>query len=53
MEMMTRTIVRRYFEDVLGGGRLDLLPDLVAPDYVDHTARVGKAPGPARRCTPS
>ncbi len=40
-------VVRRYFEEVLGGGRLDLLNELVAPDYVDHTARPGRAPGAA------
>jgi steroid delta-isomerase-like uncharacterized protein len=40
-------VVRRYFEEVLGGGRLDLLNELVAPDYVDHTARPGRASGAA------
>jgi steroid delta-isomerase-like uncharacterized protein len=40
-------VVRRYFEEVLGGGRLDRLNELVAPDYVDHTARPGRAPGAA------
>jgi predicted ester cyclase len=38
-------VVRRYFEDVLGGGRLDLLNELVAPVYVDHTAQPGRSPG--------
>jgi predicted ester cyclase len=38
-------MVRRYFEDVLGGGRLDLLNELVAPVYVDHTAQPGRSPG--------
>jgi hypothetical protein len=40
-------VVRRYFEEVLGGGRLDLVNELVAPDYVDRTARPGRAPGAA------
>jgi steroid delta-isomerase-like uncharacterized protein len=40
-------VVRRYFEVILGTGRLDLLNDLVAPEYVDHTARPGRAPGAA------
>jgi steroid delta-isomerase-like uncharacterized protein len=40
-------VVRRYFEEVLGGGRLDLLNELIAPEYVDHTARPGRAPGSA------
>jgi steroid delta-isomerase-like uncharacterized protein len=40
-------VVRRYFEEVLGAGRVDLLNELVAPDYVDHTGRSGRAPGAA------
>lgn len=38
-------VVRRYFEDVLSGGRLDLLNELVTPGYVDHTAQPGRSPG--------
>jgi hypothetical protein len=44
-------VVRRYFEEVLGAGRVDLLNELVAPDYVDHAARSGRRlarPGYAR-----
>lgn len=41
------TVVRRHFEEVLGDGRLDLLEELVASDYVDRTARVGRLPGVA------
>jgi steroid delta-isomerase-like uncharacterized protein len=40
-------VVRRYFEEILGTGRLDLLNELVAPEYVDHTARPGRASGTA------
>jgi predicted ester cyclase len=40
-------VARRTFEEVLGTGRLDLLNELVAPGYVDHTARPGRAPGAA------
>jgi steroid delta-isomerase-like uncharacterized protein len=40
-------VVRRYLEDVLGGGQLDLLDEVVASEYVDHTARPGRSPGPA------
>ncbi len=40
-------VVRRYFEEVLGAGRVDLLSELVAPDYVDHTGRSKRAPGAA------
>jgi len=35
----TVAVVRHYREDMLGGGRLDLLDELVAPGYVDRTAR--------------
>ncbi|HEY5989363.1 MAG TPA: ester cyclase [Streptosporangiaceae bacterium] len=38
-------VVRRCFEDVLGGCRLHLLTELVAPGYVDHTAQPGRSPG--------
>ena len=38
-------VVRRYLEDVLGGGNLDLLDELVAPGYRDNTARPGRSPG--------
>lgn len=33
----SKALVRRYIEDVLAGGRLDLLEDLVAADYADRT----------------
>jgi len=33
-----KAIVRRLMEEVLGQGRLKLLPDLVAQDYVGHFA---------------
>jgi predicted ester cyclase len=40
-------VVRRYFEGVLGTGRVDRSNELLAPDYVDHTASSGRAPGAA------
>jgi SnoaL-like polyketide cyclase len=40
-------VVRRYFEEVLGGGRLYLLDDVLAADYVDRMARPGRSPGRA------
>jgi hypothetical protein len=40
-------VVWRYLQEVLGGGRLELLDELVAPDYVDHTARAERSPGVA------
>jgi predicted ester cyclase len=32
-----KALVRRYIQDVLAGGRLDLVEDFVAADYADHT----------------
>ncbi|MEA2524324.1 MAG: hypothetical protein QOF73_1551 [Thermomicrobiales bacterium] len=40
-----KEIVRRLMEDVLGRGRLQLLPELVAGDYVGHFA-IGDHYGP-------
>jgi predicted SnoaL-like aldol condensation-catalyzing enzyme len=31
-----KAIVRRYVTDVLVGGQVDLVDDLLAPDYVNH-----------------
>lgn len=38
-------IVRKLVEEVLGQGRLDLLPDLVSEDYIGHLA-IGDLYGP-------
>lgn len=35
---VNKEIVRRLVEEVLGQGRLELLPDLVAADYIGHLA---------------
>jgi hypothetical protein len=32
-------VAARYFDDILSHARLDLIEDVFAPDYVDHTAR--------------
>jgi predicted ester cyclase len=40
-----KEIVRRLMEDVLGEGRLKLLPGLIATDYVGHLA-IGDHYGP-------
>jgi predicted ester cyclase len=38
-------IFRRYCEEALTVGDLDLLDELIAPDVVHHTAMPGQAPG--------
>ena len=41
-------LVRRYFEEVWNGGRLDVLDELLSPSYVNHTPSIpGPPPGPA------
>jgi steroid delta-isomerase-like uncharacterized protein len=42
------TLVRRYFEEVWNQGKVDVLDELLSPDYVNHTPSVGDPPlGPA------
>ena len=36
MSEANKAIFRRYFEDVLNAGRIDLIDELIAPDYVSH-----------------
>jgi ketosteroid isomerase-like protein len=33
---MTEQLLRRYYEEVWLAGRVELLDELLAPDYVDH-----------------
>jgi len=40
-------VAGRYFDDILSHGRLDLIEDVFAPDYADHTARPSRPPGRA------
>jgi hypothetical protein len=40
-------VAARYFDDIRSHGRLDLIEDVFAPDYVDHTARPSRPPGRA------
>ena len=39
-----KAIARRYQEEVWGKGDLDLLDELLAPDFVDHSLPVGMDP---------
>jgi steroid delta-isomerase-like uncharacterized protein len=36
MPEANKTIFRRYFEEVLNAGNLDLIDELIAPNYVSH-----------------
>jgi predicted ester cyclase len=39
--MQTATVIRRLFEEVLTEGRLDVLDQIIAPDYRDRTPAPG------------
>ena len=38
------TVARRYFEEVWNLGKVEVLDDLLAPDYVNHTPSFGSPP---------
>ncbi len=40
-----KTLARRVFEVVLNGRNLDLLDDLAAPDYIEHSPLPGQGTG--------
>lgn len=40
-----KAIVRRYYEDVLNGGKTELLDELAAPDYEEHDPLPGQRMG--------
>jgi predicted SnoaL-like aldol condensation-catalyzing enzyme len=37
-----KAVVRRVFEEIIDGGRLDLAPTLLRPDYIQHNPSVGQ-----------
>jgi len=42
------TLARRYFDEVWNQGKVEVLDELLSPDYVNHTPSVGNPPaGPA------
>jgi predicted SnoaL-like aldol condensation-catalyzing enzyme len=41
-----KTLVHRLYEEVFNRGTLSTVDELLAADYVDHTAFPGTAPGP-------
>lgn len=47
-ENQNRIVIHRYFEEVWNQGKLDVLDDLIAPDYLNHSASTANPkPGPA------
>ena len=45
VEESNKALVRRFVEEVLNGGNLDAVDELLAPDYLDHTVPAGKYAG--------
>jgi serine phosphatase RsbU (regulator of sigma subunit) len=45
VEANNKALVRRFVEEVLNGGNLDAVDELMAPSYVDHTVPPGKYAG--------
>jgi serine phosphatase RsbU (regulator of sigma subunit) len=45
VEENNKAVVRRFVEEVLNGGNLDAVDELLAPDYVDHLVPQGKYAG--------
>jgi steroid delta-isomerase-like uncharacterized protein len=44
---VAETLARRYFHEVWNEGKVEVLDELLAPDYINHTPSVGTpAPGP-------
>lgn len=39
-----RTVIERYFEEVWNQGRLDVLDELLAADYVNHSSSLPDSP---------
>ena len=47
MSADNKALIRRLFEEVLNGGKLDLLDRLIGADYVEHSPAPGQAAGAA------
>jgi serine phosphatase RsbU (regulator of sigma subunit)/predicted ester cyclase len=45
VEENNKALVRRFVEEVLNGGNLDAIDELMAPDYLDHGTPTGKYAG--------
>lgn len=40
-----RALIHRLFEEVLNGGKLEALEEIISPDYVEHAALPGQEAG--------
>ena len=47
MSAQNKILVRRFFDEVFNNARPDTLDELIADDYLDHSAAPEQAPGPA------
>ena len=45
MSLENKTTVRRFYDEVLNERRLDVMDELCAPDFVDHTPASGHSAG--------
>lgn len=45
MSAENKALVRRFYEDVMGNGKVQALDEVCAPDFVDHSPMPGQAPG--------
>jgi steroid delta-isomerase-like uncharacterized protein len=45
MSEAMRATARRFFQEVLNGGRLDVIPELIAEDFVEHETVPGAPEG--------
>ena len=41
-----KALVRRFFEEVMNEGNLDIVDEIFAPEYVNRHAHPGQTPGP-------
>jgi predicted ester cyclase len=41
-----RALIHRLFEDVLNGGDMDLVDEIISTEYIEHAALPGQESGP-------
>jgi predicted ester cyclase len=44
-EAENKAVVRRFFDEVWNGGRIDVIDEIITPDAVDHNPNPGQPPG--------
>ena len=44
-EQENKALVRRYYEEVLNGGKMEVLDEIARPDHVEHNPLPGQAQG--------